>query len=1543
MKMPLCGVASEDHSMTITTPCPDPTRLSALLHGALSDTEQNELTIHLETCTTCQETLQGLAAGSGSWDGVAQQLGSDDTPAESALHDLMNRMAGATLQSETQTGGGTNHVDDTSLSFLGPAEKPGHLGRLSHYEILEVIGRGAFGVVLKAFDPKLHRVVAIKVLAPSLATSASARRRFEREAKSAAAVSHDHVVAIYAVEDASDPPYLVMYYVDGQSLQQRVDRDGPMELKEILRISLQAARGLAAAHSQGLVHRDIKPANILLENGVERVKLTDFGLARAADDASLTQSGVIAGTPQFMSPEQAGGHTVDHRSDLFSLGSVLYFMCTGRPPFRASTTMGVLKRVCEEQTRPIRDINPEIPEWLCNIIAKLHAKEPADRFQSAKDVGDLLGQHLAHLHQPDAVAMPVPVVLPAGETQPRQSMEPQRTQPRVPRILYWLLVPGIYVIAVFVLLMQGFREASLIAAGIALPAAVVIALLERHWLPRRQGSRGRESLIEDSHPRFALVWTPLVALLILTLVLTVASVSGMVLHVNMAPGENMDLVEQVTIFTGSLAGLCFLASIAIALIRPHSSPLPRAREPRATTITGDLHPPAGKSRWPIALAAGLVFLTFVICGLPLGALISFFVFWDVQTVQHGGLVPHETSASVTTKGPSFGGSRPGTPPLTQAHLTERANRDEDLIQGRWVPVSAEITGRQLPQSKVKEQIPTLLFKGQRWGSVTTTVQREGPVDLNSQKNPKEIDFGGSIFEDESKGAKGIYRFEDDRLHLCLANAGKPRPTEFTTTPLNEQIVIVYQRQSASSRDEDKLQGTWQLVSLEEDGKTYAGQQIPTLSNMGVSFTGQLFQLKLLSQGGEPPVTGMKTETNGVFHLDCGVDPRRITVLTPGSNANSLLGIYKVEGDTLTLCHYFNPKEVKYPTQFATKPKDGALLLVFKRQADTDEGKLQGTWKSTSVGPAYTDVTFTGNQFQLKKLPKGNPPVESYTREYSGTFQLNTTTTPKRIAVTHPTDKAKGLLGIYRLEGDTLFFCYRGDPKDGKYPSQMTTNPAEGSELLVLRRYVPRPASAPAQAGSEKPERVIKQFGPADWPLNREQIMRRGDAWRIELPAKTVVKLFRVEKPGTVERGVFVFRGQIKTDDFKDQNDLAIGGDWEDASGNLAGSGSKMVFPSADWKPWLVNPNTKTGDHPAIVELDLQNRSDKPGTVWIKDVELVEFDRLASSSSKQAGWIPLFNGKDLSGWKPSADTAGAWTAESGILKGTKHAVLLTSQSAYHNFRLRAEVKVSPNGKVAIKCRQPAAGLPPRPIAAGYEVVLITGSSGTKLGNCTQGGATLTQAVPANEWLTVEIVALGRNYTSSVQGTTKDDNKGSSYGDPKDRDLRGSIVLESRCIGTVAEFRRLEIQELPPVNDLSLGELRRLVELRELQAKHASERFQKGAEAKHVLIAAEIEAGNARIDLAEAEFRFDDALAAARQLVAKHEELVGLIKLLHKAGRIALEDVTAAEIALTQARLRLARLDPRCHASHLSNKPFTHGVSRLRWQASPTFLIASACVG
>lgn len=295
--------------------------------------------------------------------------------------------------------------EEIDLSFLQSSADPASLGCLLHYEVRDVIGRGGFGIVFKAFDERLERIVAIKVMLPGMAATSPARKRFLREARAAAAVRHENVVGIHAVEEQPFP-FLVMDYIDGETLQQRLDRTGPLDVRDVLRIGRQIACGLAAAHAKGLIHRDIKPANILLEAGGSHVRITDFGLARSADDASMTQSGTITGTPLYMSPEQAQGRDLDHRSDLFSLGSVLYVMCSGRPPFRAATSLAVLKRVVEEQPRPIRAIIPEVPHWLEAIIARLHAKNPADRFADAGEVSDLLARCLTQLEQCGQVEIP---------------------------------------------------------------------------------------------------------------------------------------------------------------------------------------------------------------------------------------------------------------------------------------------------------------------------------------------------------------------------------------------------------------------------------------------------------------------------------------------------------------------------------------------------------------------------------------------------------------------------------------------------------------------------------------------------------------------------------------------------------------------------------------------------------------------------------------------------------------------------------------------------------------------------------------------------------------------------------------------------------------------------------------------------------------------------------------------------------------------------------------------------------------------------------
>jgi HD-like signal output (HDOD) protein len=274
---------------------------------------------------------------------------------------------------------------DLLTARLFPAAGPGKLGKLDGYEVTRLIGHGAMGAVFEAVDLRLERPVAIKVLLPHLAEEPAARSRFLREGRAIAAVAHDNVVGVHGVGEAGGVPYIVMEYVAGRGVEAWL-LEAPLPLPDVLRIGLDVASGLAAAHTRGLVHRDVKPANLLFDRAANRVKIVDFGLAQVGAKDPHERGGELVGTPYYMSPEQAEGRGVDSRSDLFSLGAVLYLACTGIRPFEAATVAGVLRAVREHAPPPLRSLNPAVPAWLEEVVAGLLNKDPACRFPRAEEM-----------------------------------------------------------------------------------------------------------------------------------------------------------------------------------------------------------------------------------------------------------------------------------------------------------------------------------------------------------------------------------------------------------------------------------------------------------------------------------------------------------------------------------------------------------------------------------------------------------------------------------------------------------------------------------------------------------------------------------------------------------------------------------------------------------------------------------------------------------------------------------------------------------------------------------------------------------------------------------------------------------------------------------------------------------------------------------------------------------------------------------------------------------------------------------------------------
>lgn len=376
--------------MKTTTGCPPTEELGQLLDGSLSGERQQECTDHIDTCSCCQVRLEEIATQGTNLSRVVEHLHEAEPVAASAYWPALQALEAGVQQTVVPESGARSR--DLSLNFLQPASDAAYLGRLAHFDVMRVLGRGGMGVVLEAFDSRLQRNVALKVLDPDLAGDEVSRQRFCREARTAASISHENVVAVHQVEKSGDEglPYLVMQLISGESLEQRLAREKKLPLREVVRIGMQAAHGLAAAHAQGLIHRDIKPGNILLESTNDRVKLTDFGLARVAEDVKLTCTGFVSGTPLYMAPEQALGEEPDPRSDLFSLGAVLYEMCAGQPPFVGNSALAILKQIADVKHRPLRELNPAVPEWLAETIDHLLAKKPPQRIQSATHLAELL-------------------------------------------------------------------------------------------------------------------------------------------------------------------------------------------------------------------------------------------------------------------------------------------------------------------------------------------------------------------------------------------------------------------------------------------------------------------------------------------------------------------------------------------------------------------------------------------------------------------------------------------------------------------------------------------------------------------------------------------------------------------------------------------------------------------------------------------------------------------------------------------------------------------------------------------------------------------------------------------------------------------------------------------------------------------------------------------------------------------------------------------------------------------------------------------------
>ncbi|MEM7311939.1 MAG: serine/threonine-protein kinase, partial [Planctomycetota bacterium] len=342
--------------------CPQVTTLQDFLSGKLDEPVIRDIESHLSACSPCGDTVRSLKVDDTLFQLARKANKQHDSSAENLIvDDLIARYRDLPTEAGSEHSAANDSPEDILQSRvnevttrLAPAQSDDEIGRLAHYRLLRILGVGGMGVVYLAEDTQLERMVALKILRPSLGQAA--RQRFLLEARAAAGVEHDHVVTIYQVGEENQLAFLAMQWLDGETLEDRLEREAKLPIAEVARIGRELALGLAAAHNQSVVHRDIKPANVWLEADRGRTRILDFGLARAVNEnPQLTETGMIAGTPAYMSPEQARGEVVDQRSDLFSLGCVLYRMVTGQLPFNAANPLATIMAIQSHHPADPRD------------------------------------------------------------------------------------------------------------------------------------------------------------------------------------------------------------------------------------------------------------------------------------------------------------------------------------------------------------------------------------------------------------------------------------------------------------------------------------------------------------------------------------------------------------------------------------------------------------------------------------------------------------------------------------------------------------------------------------------------------------------------------------------------------------------------------------------------------------------------------------------------------------------------------------------------------------------------------------------------------------------------------------------------------------------------------------------------------------------------------------------------------------------------------------------------------------------------------------
>lgn len=987
---------------------PDKDQLVAFGLGKLDSDEAEKIADHLDSCKDCSETIVrmqddtfvSLVRNAPAPDHIPDREPLKSNEQECAIDVTLDSSAYATLDAGDST------------------ELPSELRDHPRYEILELIGRGGMGDVYKAQHKVMNRVVALKVIKPELVRNDAAVARFQREVQAAARLHHPRIVTAYDAEQAGNLHYLVMEFVDGVNLDEVIRDRGALPVAEACNYVQQAAEGLRQAHEHSMVHRDIKPHNLMLgPNG--QVRILDFGLAGFATESELidadathvednattprqlTTMGSVMGTPDYIAPEQArDAHSADIRADIYSLGCTLYCLLTGEPPHRSDSVIEKLKAHAEHEPEAIDSVRVDVPEELADVVRRMMAKDPAERFQTPSEVADALAPFV-DVHRTDG-----------GDRRTGDALVPAASEPM--RFAYRVLA------------MTGWL--SIIAS--------ILAIGNRGW-------------IAFQYPEWCAPWLTIGSGLSLPIGL-------MMLH---AARELRRRRAWQVVFGITSLGLVPLSPTSVAMLPLilwlirflRRTDVQSSFEPKALPQVLTTRGRAGR-RFCLALSMLLGFGLFgfiIHFGTDTGQLIIEVDDPDLTVkISRSGrtmrLLEHGDTRITFLPSGDYKITIPGDDTgikvsPNRVEITRGIHRfvtirsvasmaDRDLLQGVWIAESGINSGKAIPADQIG--IQRAVFDGDRLSvEMPRGLKGEGHYQLVESANPQQI---GIFVSGENKGARGIYKLEGDKLTLCTdLEPGGALPMEFAARDGTTFDLIVLRRAMSSSEQSDRLpettwpkgvsdneiiQGKWRRVASTDNGEQ---QSLADRTERFMTFTGDQF-------------TGpqRKQPKPGKFSLDSTTSPKEIDLHFP-SGPNSYIhirGIYRLESDRLTIFQATDWTASKRPTSFEPNPGDKRTLLVFERVPDWKE--LQGTWKvvdleasgQSAPGSAFKDkyMVIRGDRItRIGNLGVVEPFVDA--RD----FRINPTASPKTLDISKSDDGefTEFSPSIYELTGDTLRLCF----------------------------------------------------------------------------------------------------------------------------------------------------------------------------------------------------------------------------------------------------------------------------------------------------------------------------------------------------------------------------------------------------------------------------------------------------------------------------------------------------------------------------------------